>query len=501
MVGGLRAADDPLDALATTAAKATLREFVELLSMPNVSSASAPDIARNAAFLDAAFRKRGFQTTLWPNDGRPVVVAEMPNPRPDRKTVLFYMHMDGQPIVASEWDQQNPFAPALKRRTPSGWETLPIERLYGSDVDPEWRVFARSAGDDKGPIMMFLSAVDALKASGRQPAINIRVVLDPEEESGGARGFRSLIAQRKELLAADGLVVFDGPQGEDNRPLIALGFRGGVTVQLTVFGAREEVHSGNYGNYAPNPMQLLARLVGNMKDDDGRVTIPGFYDAVKLDAGTRELLAAVPASEEVSLNARLGIARREQIGANLREALMYPTLTLTRMVGGALDKSGRVVQAAGAVIPAVAQATIAIRTVPETPPELFREVFSRYLESQGWHLVGKPPGDQERSQFSKLAMLTVGGRAGVRTRLDDPLGLWLRRAFHGAFGQEPNVIPMLGASLPVDAAIEALGFPFAIAPLANGDDNQHTANENLRVGHYLAGTKSILSVFLEPVHR
>src|SRR5262245_716022 len=161
----------------------------------------------NAAFLDAAFRKRGFKTTLWPNDGRPVIVAEMPDARPGRKTILFYMHMDGQPVTPSEWDQKSPFDPTLKRRkADGGWEVLPLERLYGRDVDPEWRVFARSAGDDKGPIGMFLAASDALKASGREPAINIKVVLDPEEEGGGARGFRSLIAQRQDLLKSDGLV-------------------------------------------------------------------------------------------------------------------------------------------------------------------------------------------------------------------------------------------------------------------------------------------------------
>jgi acetylornithine deacetylase/succinyl-diaminopimelate desuccinylase-like protein len=496
---GSGAADDSLDALATKAAAASLREFVELLSIRNVSSASAPDMERNARFLDAAFRKRGFNTTLYANNGRPVVFAEMPNPRSDRKTILFYMHMDGQPVIDSEWDQKSPFDPALKQRTADGrWETLSLDRLYGDHVDPEWRLFARSSGDDKGPILMFLAALDALHASGRDPGINVKVILDPEEESGGARGFRSLIAERPSLLAADGLVVFDGPQGEDNQPLIAFGYRGGVTVQLTVFGAKAEVHSGNYGNYAPNPMHKLARLVGNMKDDDGRVTIPGYYDRVTIDAEARALLAKVPASEEPALNVRLGIAAREQIGSNLREALMYPTLTLTRMVGGALDKTGKVVPAAGAVIPAVATATIAIRTVPETPPEFFREIFTTYVQAQGYHLISGEPTDADRARYRNLASLTVSGRAGVRTKLDDPLGMWLRRASVRAFAREPNVIPMLGASLPIDAAIEALKIPFAIAPLANGDDNQHTANENLRLGHYFAGTKSILFVLLEP---
>jgi acetylornithine deacetylase/succinyl-diaminopimelate desuccinylase-like protein len=410
------------------------------------------------------------------------------------------MHVDGQPVVASEWDPLGPFVPTLKRKTgDGGWETLPLDRLSGAEVDPEWRLFARSAGDDKGPIVMFLAAVDAMRALGRDPAINVKVILDPEEESGGARGFRSFIAERRALLASDGLVVFDGPQGEDNRPLFSFGFRGGATLQLTVFGPRSEVHSGNYGNYAPNPMQKLARLVGGMKDDDGRVTIPGFYEAVTIDAETSRLLAAAP-DEEAALNERLGIAAREQVGRNLREALMYPTLTLTRMVAGSLDKDGKVVPFAGAVIPAVAMATIAIRTVPETPPAYLRDLFTKYVASQGYHLVAGLPTDQERRQFRNLAALTVSGNPGVRSAGPSaPLGAWLRRASRKAFGAEPNVAPMLGASLPIDAAIQALKVPFVIAPLANGDDNQHAANENLRIGNYLAGVKSILYTLLEPL--
>ncbi len=488
-----------LEKAAAAAASASYPEFVRMLSLPNVSAVSAADMQANAAFLDEAFRKRGFKTTLWPNDGRPVVVAETADARPGRKTILFYMHMDGQPVTPSEWDQKSPFEPVLKRQHADGrWEVLPIERLYGRDADPEWRVFARSAGDDKGPIGMFLAAVDAMHASGREPAINIKVVLDPEEESGGARGFRSLIAQRQDLLKSDGLVVFDGPQGEDNRPLLSFGFRGGATLQLTVFGPKTEVHSGNYGNYAPDPMQKLARLVGGMKDDKGRVRIPGYYDAVKIDDDTLKALMTVPASEEESLNKRLGIAARDEVGRNLREALMYPTLTLTRLVGGSLDKNGQVVPFVGAVIPAVAVATIAVRTVPETPITFLRDAFTRYIEAQGYHLVTGQPTDAERSKYRDLASITITGRPGLRTSLNDPLGAWVRRAIRNGFGSDPNIIPITGASLPVDTAIQAMKLPFVLAPLANGDDNQHTANENIRLGNYLDGTKSILFMLLEP---
>jgi len=371
--------------------------------------------------------------------------------------------------------------------------------LFGSQVDPEWRVFARSAGDDKGPIGMFLAAVDALHSMGQEPAINIKVVLDPEEEGGGARGLRSFVTERTEQMRADALVAMDGPMEESNSPYLVFGFRGGSSVQIQVFGARTELHSGNYGNYTPNPLQKLAKLVGNMKDDDGRVTIPGFYDSVTIDTGMRQALDAIPFDEE-AFNRRIGIAQREKVGKNIFEAFLYPTLTVSRMTAGSLGANGRVVPFAGGVIPAVAEATIAIRVVPETPPAYLRQVFTKYVESQGYHLVNGQPTEEERAKYRDLATVTVSGGGGggaLRTSMSSPVADWTRRAFTKAFGKAPDQAPMYGATLPIGAIVEGLNVPFVIAPLANGDDNQHTSDENLRIGNYINGTKSILALFLE----
>ncbi len=486
-----------LDALAQKYAAGTFPEFIQLLSIPNISSVPG-DIQKNTVFLDTVFQKRGFKTTVWPNNGRPLLFAELPGAKPDRKTVLFYMHMDGQPVTPSEWHQESPFTPVLKRRNARGdWEAMPMEQLFGGQVDPEWRVFARGAGDDKGPIGMFLAAVDALHSTGRDPAINIKVVLDPEEEGGGAIGLRSFVTQKLSLLQADALVVFDMPQGENNKPLLVFGYRGGAGAQILVFAAKFEAHSGNFGNYTPNPMQKLARLVGNMKDYDGRVTIPGFYDSVKIDADMRKILDAVP-FDEAGLNRRLGIAARENVGHNLAEALMYPTLTLNRMVAGSLGPNGKVVPFVGGVIPSVASAEIAMRAVPETPPELLRQLLTRYVESQGFHLVQGQPTEEERAKYSNLAAVTVsGGGAGARTDMNSPIRGWMQRAYGKAFGSPPDILPQGGGGLPIGAIVDALKGPFIISPLANSDDNQHTSNENIRLGNYIDGTKSILALFGE----
>jgi len=295
-----------------------------------------------------------------------------------------------------------------------------MEQLFGSQVDPEWRVFARSAGDDKGPILMFLAAIDALHGMGREPAINVKIVLDPEEEGGGAKGIPSLVAERAGLLKCDALVAIDMPMEESNNPVLVYGFRGGANVRIVVFGARTELHSGNYGNYTPNPMQRLSKLVGSMKDDDGRVTIPGFYGAVKIDADTRKALDAI-SFNEAAFNRRIGIAQREKIGVNLYEAFLYPTLTLSRMTAGNLSPDGKVVPFAGAVIPAVAEADIQVRSGPETTGAYLRDVMTKYITSQGYHLVNGQPTEEERLKYRDLASVTVGGGGGgARTRMDTP---------------------------------------------------------------------------------
>jgi len=491
---------ESLDAAAAKAAAGTYREFIELLKIPNVSAVAA-DVAKNAAQLQTMFEKRGFDVTIWPNNGRPLVFAEMKGSRPDRKTVLFYMHLDGQPVNAAEWHQESPFDPVMKKKNADGgFDKVPLDRLYGATVDPEWRIFARSAGDDKGPIAMFLSAVDALHAMGREPAINIKIVLDPEEEGGGAKGLRSFVAERTDTMRADALVAMDGPMEESNAPYLVYGFRGGASVQIQVFGARTELHSGNYGNYTPNPLQRLTKLIGGMKDDDGRVTIPGFYDSVKIDPETRKALDAIPFDEQ-AFDRRIGIAQREKVGRNLYEAFLYPTLTVSRMTSGSLGANGRVVQFVGGVIPAVAEATIAIRVVPETPPAYLRDIFTKYVESQGYHLVNGQPTEEEREKYRDLAAVTVSGGGGeggaMKTSMTSPVGDWTRRALTKAFGKPPDQAPILGATLPLGSIVQGLKVPFVIVPLANGDDNQHTSDENLRIGNYINGTKSFLALFLE----
>jgi acetylornithine deacetylase/succinyl-diaminopimelate desuccinylase-like protein len=329
-------ADAVTPALIQKTVQVNIQEFFDMLALPNDAS-NAEDIRKNADWLEAAFRKRGFATKQLENNGKPLVFAEYGRQAQTARTVLFYMHFDGQPVVPAQWAQKSPWAATLKQRNAGGqWEEIDRNKLKGGEIDPNWRLFARAASDDKGPIMMFLNAFDALAATGLNPAINVKVLIDSEEEKGSINIGQVATANR-DLLRADAIVINDGPMHESNQPTIVFGNRGNTLVALTVYGPKMNLHSGHYGNYAPNPAQRLATLLGSMKDDDGRVTVKGYYEGVKLTDAERKVMAEVP-DDEPAIRRRLGIAKPEAVGRNYQEALQYPSLNIRGMAAAAVGE-------------------------------------------------------------------------------------------------------------------------------------------------------------------
>jgi acetylornithine deacetylase/succinyl-diaminopimelate desuccinylase-like protein len=473
-------------------AQGTFREFLELLALPN-DAINPPDIQKNVEFLERMFKKRGFTTRRIENGDKPMLFAEWPNKLPGAKTVLYYMHLDGQPVVDREWSQPSPWKPVVKKRSGAGsWEVVGSEALFGPALDPELRIFARSASDDKAPIMMFLAAFDGLKAAGAEPAINVKVLLDSEEEKGSP-SMRGAAEANKQLLACDALVIQDGPRHQSERPTLVFGNRGAARVTLVVYGPKQPLHSGHFGNYVPNPAIRLARLIASMKDDRGRVTVRGYYDRIKLTAAERKVLAET-GDDESAIRRRTGISAAERVGASLQEALQYPSLNVRGM------SSASVGDKASNIIPHEATADFDLRTTPETPPEYLFGLVQKHVEAQGYHLVKGPPTDEERATFDKLATLTLGGGSrAVRTPLDAPVGKWVYAALQqGSPGQRPVRIRMMGGSVPTDSLVEVLGAPFVIVPLVNGDNNQHTFDENVRIGHYLDGIRAITAMLRTP---
>jgi len=523
MVAGLSLAAEPgvaqtqsiPQATLESAARANFPEFFEMLALPN-DAINPADIQNNADWLEAAFRKRGFVTKQLPNNGKPLVFAEYPNRAPATKTILFYMHFDGQPVIPSQWSQRSPWDAVLKQRAASTpdrtplpsmttgrasvqprWEEIDRRKLLDDRIDPEWRIFARASSDDKGPIMMFLTAFDIMKRMGIEPAVNVKVLLDGEEEKGSPT-IGSVAKAHRELLRADAIVINDGPMHASNQPTIIFGNRGNTVVRLTVFGARSNLHSGHYGNYVPNPAQRLAALLASMKDDDGRVTVKGYYDGVKLTDAERAIMAAVPESESEIRN-RLGIARPEAVGRNLQEALQYPSLNIRGMEAAAVGDKG------ANIIPNRATAELDLRTTPGATPSYIVGLIESHIRDRGYHLTQGEPTEDERQQHDKLASITVQrGSAAAFTQLDSPIGAWAQTSLARTFATPDDQpaktvrIRMMGGSVPTDKLVEALELPFVIVPLVNPDNNQHSFDENLRVGHFLDGIRAFAGMLQTP---
>lgn len=474
------------------AAEKSLPDYLEFLRIPNVMFRSTADMRRNADWVEAAFRRHGFQARQLADGETPMVFAEWPGASPAHKTVLFYAHMDGQAVFPKQWSQPDPFVPVLRKRGADGaLNDLPLARLTdGGAIDPEWRLFARSAADDKAPILMLMAAMDALRAAGRQPAINVKIIIDSHEE-GGPPTLKDVVERNAALLKADAVVMLDGPMHASNRPTIVFGHRGGTGFALTVFGPRAELHSGHFGNYAADPAFGLSRLIAAMKDEEGRVLIPGFYDGVDMSPARKAVLAAVP-DDEVAIRRRLGIARSEHVGDNYQESINYPSLSITAMKVGEPDSRR-------SIIPAFATAYFDARTVPATPGARQFALVRQWVEAQGYHLVDGEPTEEERMTYPRLAAIKGGGGGrALMTPLDAPVGLWVGAALKGAFGADPVRIPIMGGSVPTAPLVDGLKVPVILLPLVNADDNQHAADENMRLGNYFAGVRSLYALYSRP---
>ncbi len=471
---------------------ATWRDYLDFCALPSDAVVPA-DIERNAAWLVGALERAGLRARTLANGDKPMVYAQWPVLRADAPTVLVYAHFDAQPVDARAWSQPDPWQPVLKARAGDGWAAIPSERLFEDDVDPEWRVFGRAAADDKGPIVMLLAAARALLSAGAEPSVNLKLLLDSEEEKGSP-SIAGVLAREAALLRADALVVVDGPMHASNRPTVVYGNRGIVTATLTVWGPARDLHSGHYGNFVPNPAQRLAALLAAMKDDDGRVAVPGYYAEVTIDAAARAMLDAVP-DDESALLGELGIARPERgVGRTLQEALQYPSLNVRGL------RAAHTGAAAATVIPAHAVAELDVRTVPDGDPARPVRLIRDWIAAQGYHVLDRAPTAAERRAHDRLATWTTkpAGGSAVRGDASAAVARWVRAALRCAHGGEPVEVRMMGGTVPTGAMAAALGLPFVILPLANADDNQHAHDENLRVGHFLDGVQTLRALLTTP---
>lgn len=452
-----------------------VRELAEFLAIPNLASDSAA-IRRNAAWLAQALERRGVQAQLLETDGAPPAVLGRLTVPGATRTVVLYAHYDGQPVDASEW-RSGPWTPTLRSgpldRSPRDLPLVPVRGRY----DPEWRLFARSAGDDKSPIVAALAALDALRDQGMSPTVNLTFFFEGEEERSSPH-LRQTLTRHAALLRADAWIFLDGPVHQSRRHQLVLGVRGVAGFQLTVYGPRRALHSGHYGNWAPNPALLLAHLVASMRDADGRIMIPDFYSDVRpITSAERAALAALP-DVDAALRAELGLAATEASNAPNAERILLPALNVQGLSAG---RTGE--QSANAIQPE-ATASFDFRLVPDQTPDRLRRLLVAHLEGQGYHVVEAEPDSATRARYPRIVRLQWrGGYPATRIAPDHPAVRAVAAAVQPALDQPLLLLPTSGGSLPMHHFAEVLGAPLITFPLVNHDNNQHAANENLRLAN------------------
>jgi len=464
-----------------------LGELLELLRMPNVA-ADQLDIRRNAEWLMRAMQSRGMETQLFETDGSPYVFGELRVPGA-RRTLLFYCHYDGQPADPTRWVGHRPWEPVFRDgRLEDGAEIIPLPT---GPIDPEWRIYARSASDDRSPIIMLLAALDALRQAGIEPSSNIKFLFEGDEEAGSPN--MNTIAERyREELAADVVLFADGPKHPSGRPTLNFGARGITTVQLTVYGPAQPLHSGHYGNWAPNPAMRLAQLLASMKDPDtGRVLVDGWYDdRTPLTATELAALERIP-DDPAQDPATLGFSRPEGEWERRVVAITYPSLNVRGLRSAWVEGETRT------IVPDTAIAELDLRLVLDIRPERQVERLTAHIREQGFHLVDEDPDAGTRARYPLLARVTRGefGYPAARTSMDLPVSQAVIERLREAFAEEPVTLPTTGGSVPLYAFTETLGLPTITVPTVNHDNNQHSPNENLKIRNLWNGIE-ILAVLL-----
>jgi acetylornithine deacetylase/succinyl-diaminopimelate desuccinylase-like protein len=460
-----------------------IRELSEFLSIPNIAS-DTPNIQKNAARLVEMLEARGIETHLLPITGRgPVVFGKLISPEAKR-TVIFYAHYDGQPVDASAWKCAKPFEPKIWTNGKDVCDEHDVPRK-GIDERPvadtdDWRIYARSASDDKGPIVALLAAIDALHAKKIPLAVNLKVIFEGEEEAGSTNLQRTL-ELHKNLLAADLLVTADGPVHQSGRPLVFFGNRGDIGMDITVYGPVRALHSGHYGNWAPNPAMELSRLLASMTDADGRVLIDGYYDDVTpLGDVEKKALAEMP-TNDADLERELGIAKPEGGGKKLVELILQPSLNVRGL------RSAYVGEQAQNVVPDRAEASLDARLVRGEDPQQKFEQIALFVRKQGFYVIDREPTIEERRTYPRIAkLINEGGYRASRTPMDLPVSKALVKVVQDATANTTVVAPALGGSVPM-YIFEDLGLPWIGVPIVNYDNHQHSSDENLRLGHFWRG--------------
>lgn len=460
----------------------SLEKFISFLALPN-DGREKGELEKNIDWSRNELGALGFRTALLTTSSMPLVVADLVVDK-QLPTVAFYLHLDGQAIDPSKWEQESPWKAVLKTQANGHWEAVSWEKASGTD-NKELRIFARSSSDDKGPFIMLTTALQILTAKDQSPAFNVKLILDFEEESSSP-GLPEAVGKYKEQLKADLLLILDGPMHASGEPTLVFGNRGISALTLTTYGPATPQHSGHYGNYIPNPALRLTQILGSMKDSEGRVTIPGFYEGIVIDKATSAILNKTP-NVEAAIQQRTKIGSVDYVGRTYQESLQYPSLNIRGLKSGWVGKQTRT------IIPATATAEIDVRLVLESNPEKLIASIKKHIEAMGYTVLNTEPTDEQKREFKKIVKMTYKiSYPAFRTPVNSKGGKWLSKTLEEYYGSEPIKIRTSGGSVPISPFVNQLGVPAIGLPTVNIDNNQHSPNENLRLGNYFSGIETFI---------
>ncbi|MFC2078960.1 M20/M25/M40 family metallo-hydrolase [Candidatus Bipolaricaulota bacterium] len=422
-----------------------LERLFAYLKRPSIS-AHGVGIVETAEFLGELLSQIGLEAAIVPTAGWPMVLGKRAD-HPGGPTVLLYGHYDVQPPDPLDAWLSPPFEPTIR----------------------DGRIYARGVGDNKGQHFANLLALESTLTCHGQLPCNVIVLLEGEEEVGSPH-IADFVREHADRLRADLAITSDGPVHESGRPCIMFGVRGVASFELRAKGAHHDLHSGNWGGVAPNPLWTLVQLLATMKNERGEITIDGFFDDVRPPSSReREALDSLPYDVD-KIKSELGIRELDlPLHRSISDRLaVWPTLTINGFHGGYGGPGSKT------VLPCKAVAKCDIRLVSDQSRD---DIFSK-VEA---HVRRHAPG---------VEFVSLGGMEPSKTSLDSPFAEPLRKAIIAAQDEEPLLVPALGGTLPDYVFTQILGIPSFVIPYANHDEANHAPNENLELARFFAGIRT-----------
>ena len=464
-------------------------EFVEFLSYPNDSSFSE-DIYNLIEWTKNKFKSLDFLMTELETSSIPLLLAEK-KIHDDLKTILIYLHLDGQPVDISRWNQEDAFKPVFKKNEngifiEDDWNKI-ASYNYSELDDKDIRIFARSSSDAKGPVMMLIQALKFMKLKNIDQEFNIKLIMDFEEEIGSP-SLPSAVEVHKEKLESDALLIFDGPQHATGLPTLNFGNRGISSITLKTYGPIVPQHSGHFGNYAPNPVFRMSNILSSMKDENGIVKIKGYYDGINITDEVKEYLDAVPDNED-EMKDKMEFKTPESVGNSYQEAIQYPSLNVRGI------RSGWVGSEVRTIVPSECIAEIDVRLVIETDGYRLHDLIKKHIESLGYIVTDKEPSKEMRLKYDKIVKFNSKvSYPAFRTDINSELGIWLNEIMLKTFDVKPVLKRTSGGSVPISPFVNVLNIPAVGVPTVNKDNNQHSPNENIRLTNYIRGIETFIGI-------